>query len=199
MRSSAYRMKLLICRAFLSIVLLFLFLNHVRTTDLIDSTVLQTEFDLESATDERTLVRTPINPISCDRIDSDFFHYLLKRYNKDDQPTGRMKTLCNNLEYAATCCQANKHLFNLIQNPPIDRMTEDDHNFSQSIIRLCPLILFKTNQQTCIAKQDSTNYPTKPNPTHVWAFAFLFVIMLFLLKIAFSYIKFVSNLSVIYE
>lgn len=122
--------------------------------------------------DEQTLKK----PISCDRVDSEFFHYLLKRYNKDNQQIGRMRRLCNNLEYAATNCQkSDSNLFDLIQNT--DQLNEDDFNFSQSVIRLCPLILFRLHKQTCTVKANSENLSShpRPHPKHIWTFAFLFV------------------------
>ena len=117
-------------------------------------------------------------PVNCDRVDSEFFRYLLKRYNKDNQQTGRTKRLCSNLEYAATHChRPNENLVSsLIQKS--DYLNEDDFNFSQGIVRLCPLLLFKIQDQTCPPKLANPQMPhdhPRPNPKYVWSFTLLFV------------------------
>lgn len=128
--------------------------------------------------DPATKAQQTQQPVNCDRVDSEFFRYLLKRYNKDNQQTGRTKRLCSNLEYAATHChRPNENLVSsLIQKS--DFLDEDDFNFSQGIVRLCPLLLFKIQDQTCPPKLASLQSPhdhPRPSPKYVWLFTLLFV------------------------
>lgn len=118
-------------------------------------------------------------PINCDRFDNEFFHYLLKRYNKDKKQSGRTRRLCDNLQNAANNCQTNENLFKLIHQSNRNQFNEDDFNFSQSIIRLCPLVIFHLNSQQCIAEkrfiESTLESLNKPNPKQVWLFALFFV------------------------
>lgn len=132
--------------------------------------------DADTSRDQQqTAKQTPVN---CDRVDSEFFRYLLKRYNKDNQQTGRTERLCSNLEYAATHCHrpTENLVSSLIQKS--DYLDEDDFNFSQGIIRLCPLLLFKIQDQTCPPKltdlRPAHDHP-RPSAKYVWMFTLLFV------------------------
>ena len=133
--------------------------------------------------DQQTLIKQKGN---CDHFNLNFLNYLIKNYNEDSERAGRMQRLCNNLEYTIAQCPIklnNTLLFNLIKNSK-NKLNADDFNLSRSLIKFCPLALFKAKQQTCIVTskhfyENSSNsiqldHP-KPNSRQVWFFTFSFV------------------------
>ena len=154
--------------------------------------------DLRSGKLDQRNRRTPEQPLNldCSQVDTPLFKRLRAEF-PGQLYLERMRALCR----AATQCHSTDSILSLIRTPspfipssvslinstssstfansarPVNVSPTDEMRFSQSIVRLCPLILFQLQDQKCTAKREedlNMNLP-RPSAKSVWGFSFLFV------------------------
>lgn len=128
---------------------------------------------------KRRSMHQPFN-LNCARLNSPFYRRLRFEYPDTGQHQ-RMQALCE----AATQCHSTESMLALVRGHPLSgsaftvSSSSDNHEirFSQSIVRLCPLILFQLQDQNCTTKreQDLNMHVPRPSTGSVWGFSFLFV------------------------
>ncbi|CAG2179199.1 unnamed protein product, partial [Oppiella nova] len=101
---------------------------------------------------------------SCDHIDN----RLISKWATNTS-TSKLRSICE----AASGCKSAKQLIQLIDSPFVK---PGPLLLSQSIVRLCPLILFQLQEHQCIEQRES-HYKAlnRPNSGAVWGFGLLFV------------------------
>jgi len=116
-----------------------------------------------------------------DSFDCDNEVESLRRFKKLDNSKldkYKMENLCK----AAKKCQSTQEMIRLI-NPNIINQTNELHyhqenglKLSQSITKLCPIMLFQLHNSDCIgSREKEISDLAKPSQSSVWGFAILFV------------------------
>ncbi|RWS07983.1 hypothetical protein B4U79_10766 [Dinothrombium tinctorium] len=98
----------------------------------------------------------------CNETDASFFRD--KYFNLDSYRKKRIQDLC----IAATSCHSSENLVDLIASP-----LDEKPSFTQAIVRLCPVILFQLQDQSCTSMREDEKL--RPSAGAVWGFAILFV------------------------
>ena len=103
-----------------------------------------------------------INTHSCDNLDTKLTEKWQKKIS-----VSKIKSLCE----AASGCKTARQLIQLIESPQSKPLL-----LSNSIVRLCPLILFQLQEHQCI-EQRERHYKAlnRPSGGAVWGFGLLFV------------------------
>lgn len=113
----------------------------------------------------QNLMSAEIN--STKKCDDKTFEKLRKQRWWPEEDVEKTKSICE----AASSCQSAKDLTRLIG-------IDQEHNpaLSQSIARLCPLMLFQLQEKECSeARERNFKNKIKPTPGAIWGFGFLFV------------------------
>jgi zinc transporter 14 len=142
--------------------------------------------DLRNSKLDQRKLRTASQPmnLNCARLEAPFYRRLQAQY-PGELYRKRMQALCE----AATQCHSTEAMLALIRGHPLKSLPvaggasstagvgSEEIRFSQSIVRLCPLILFQLQDQNCTAKreQDLNMHLPRPSTGSVWGFSFLFV------------------------
>ncbi|XP_054159217.1 metal cation symporter ZIP14-like [Oppia nitens] len=102
---------------------------------------------------------------SCDNIDN----RLIEKW-QTNITSEKIRNICE----AASGCKSSKQLIELIDSS--NKSPVPQQLLSQSIVRLCPLILFQLQEHQCIEQRES-HYKTLNRPTSgaIWGFGILFV------------------------
>lgn len=99
---------------------------------------------------------------TCDNLDKRLYEKWESKIS-----VSKIKSLCE----AASGCKSSRQLIDLIDNSPSKPLL-----LSNSIVRLCPLILFQLQEHQCIEQRES-HYKAlnRPSAGAVWGFGLLFV------------------------